>query len=145
MVKLKNKDNLEIVESFIRIYGKVIEEMFPDDDKNIEIYSLHDEDNEYHDIMARLGDKIYISKRECGQIGFTDIEIMAALAHELGHVLLHTDPFLPDAETRADGLAADIGLGTQMISVIEKIIYSRRYRNITSDLVHRIHNLQHIA
>lgn len=142
---ITNEYNLFIVDSFLRCYGEVLDKMFKDEDYNIEILPLADTDNEYGDILVRLGKKIYISEREIGNLGLSSPELFAAIAHELGHILYHTHPWAHDAETRADTLAAQLGLRDQMISVIEKIIASRRFRHITSMLVQRIQFLQHLA
>lgn len=142
---LVNKENLNIVDSFLRLYAQELEKMFADRDLKITFRSLPDHENTYHDILVRLNREIYISQSEIGKLGLTAPEIFAALAHELGHILYNTHPWGYDAETRADTLAAELGLGSQMIAVIEKIIASRRYRQITSELVHRIQFLKHIA
>lgn len=150
-----NKYELPEVESFLRLYGDDLRARFDEmrklaDNKTdlpetIEFVPLPDEENEYDDVVVKLENRIYISKRMVGEMGFSYPELFAVLAHELGHILYRTHPWGFDAEERADSLAAELGLGTQMISVIEKIIASRRFRNITSALVRRIQFLQLIA
>ncbi|MCM1152652.1 MAG: hypothetical protein NC328_03240 [Muribaculum sp.] len=140
-----NNHNIPVVNAFLRLYGETLQKKFADSDITINFLPLHDDENTYHDILARLNKQIYLSETEIGRLGLTNPEIFAAIAHELGHILYHTHPWGYDAETRADTLAAELGLGTQMISVIEKIIACRRFRHITSELVHRIQYLQHIA
>lgn len=150
-----NKYELPEVESFLRLYGDDLRARFDamrkladnksDLPETIEFVPLPDEENEYDDVVVKLENRIYISKRMVGEMGFSYPELFAVLAHELGHILYRTNPWGFDAEERADSLAAELGLGTQMISVIEKIIASRRFRNITSALVRRIQFLQLIA
>ncbi len=103
------------------------------------------QENEYHDIMGRVSNVIYYSEEEVGRIGLSDTEVLAALAHEIGHIVYNTRGWQRDQEERADSFAAELGLGTQMIAAIEKIISSRRYHNLTSLLVRRIHFLQNMV
>ena len=127
---------------FIRMYGDVLSCMFADrGDFVVAVRPLPDADNEYRDMVARLGNTIYISERECGLAGFSDTDLMAALAHEIGHIVYGSLPFGLDAEMRADTLAFELGLGTQMKSAIDKIIATRRYRHLTSQLVRRLQML----
>lgn len=155
MQNFKNSYKLPVVESFLRLYEDALVQKFdemrelatdvkplPD---TIEFLPLDDAENEYDDVVVRLGNKIYISEKMTGQMGFSYPELFAVLAHELGHILYRTHPWGFDAEERADSLAAELGLATQMISVIEKIIASRRFHQITSALVRRIQFLQLIA
>lgn len=143
-MRLINTDNIEIVESFIRLYGEAIGEAASHYTEPIEFRALTREENDYGDIMGRIGTTIYISEEEVGKIGLSDPEIFAALAHEVGHIVYHTRSWQPDCEQRADMLAADLGLGSQMISAIEKILDSRRFSKLTSLLVGRIHFLQNM-
>ncbi|MBD5172795.1 MAG: hypothetical protein HDS24_01855 [Bacteroides sp.] len=142
MVNLIDKSSLPVVASFIRLYGPALREFFPDSDANISFHNLPESENQFRDILVRLGKKIFISPEEVGRLGLSNPEIFAALAHELGHILYNADAFAPDNEQRADTLAARLGLGSQMIAVIEKIIASRRFRHLTSELVRRIQFLQ---
>lgn len=138
-MRLINKDDIEIVDVFIRMYGDVIKEMVPHFDDNIVFKLLPPGENDYRDIMGRIGKTVYFSKEEVGRIGLSDTEMLAALAHEVGHIVYNTKGWDTDCEQRADTLAADLGLGSQMISAIEKIIDSRRYNKLTSLLIGRIH------
>ena len=144
-MKIHNRYKLPIVDSFLRMYGDLLQERFGNVDFDIEILPLRDEENSFGDVLVRLGKKIYISESQTGFLGLSEPELYAAIAHELGHILYNTTPWAPDSENRADTLAAELGLGTQMISVIEKIIGSRRYRHITRLLVQRIQFLKHLA
>lgn len=143
-MKLENPYNLPVVDSFIRLYGELIAEKCNRKDSIISFLPLPDVENRYRDILVRYRDEIYISISEIGKLGLTQPEIFAALSHELGHIAYGMQPFGIDAETRADIFAAELGLASQMISVIEKIILSRRFRSITSLLVQRIQFLQHL-
>ncbi|MCM1319546.1 MAG: hypothetical protein NC217_04120 [Muribaculaceae bacterium] len=151
MIKFENRYNLPAVDAFLRLYGELIEAKFAELQHPIprphiiEFLPLPDDENEYNDVVVRVSNRIYISEQQVGLMGFTEPELFAALCHELGHILYHTHPWAYDSEERADTLAAELGLGNQMISVIEKIIASRRFRNLTAALVHRIHFLQHLA
>lgn len=144
-MRILNPDNISIVESFLRLYSPELERRFGTLNYEVVISSLSDEDNDFHDIAARLGKKIFISRSQTDSLGLTFPEIYALIAHELGHIFYHTDPWDVDGENRADSLAAELGLADQMISVIEKIIQSRRFRNVTSLLVQRIQFLKHLA
>lgn len=143
-MKFENPYNLPVVETFIRLYGELISDKCAWKDKTIRFLPLPDHENTFHDIIVRYRDAIYLSSSEIGKLGLTEPEIFAALAHELGHIVYGMQPFGIDAETRADGFAAEMGLASQMISVIEKIILSRRFRSIISQLVQRIQFLQHL-
>lgn len=156
MTKFENRFKLPVVDAFLRMYEDVLTEKFNDrpitgaDNGShlpevIKFLPLPDDENDYDDVVVKIANRIYISERQVGRMGFTYPELFAVLAHELGHILYHTHPWAYDSEERADSLAAELGLGSQMISVIEKIIASRRFRNLTSALVHRIHFLQHLA
>lgn len=155
MQKFTNKYALPEVDSFLRLYGDALVKRFDElraisENKEelpevIEFVPLADEENEYDDVVVKLENRIYISKRMVGEMGFSYPELFAVLAHELGHILYRTHPWGFDAEERADSMAAELGLGAQMISVIEKIIASRRFRNVTSALVRRIQFLQLIS
>ena len=155
MQKFENRHKLPVVDSFLRLYGEDLEKRFnemrelAEDVKPlpdiIEFLPLADAENEYDDVVVKLGNKIYISEKMTGQMEFSYPELFAVLAHELGHILYRTHPWGFDAEERADSLAAELGLGNQMISVIEKIIASRKFSHITSALVRRIQFLHLIA
>lgn len=110
----------------------------------IEFLPLPDDENDYNDVIVKVANCIYISESQVGKMGFSNPELFAALSHELGHILYRTHPWTYDSEERADTLAAELGLGSQMISVIEKIIASRRFRYLTGALVQRIQFLQHL-
>lgn len=141
-MQLKNTDNLPIVDSFIRLFGEAANGAAPHFDKEIEFRKLSKEENDYSDIMGRVGRTVYISMEEAGKIGLTDSELLASIAHEVGHIVYNTRSWQIDCEERADAYAAELGLGRQMISTIEKIADSRRYPRLTSHLVRRIHFLQ---
>ena len=143
-MRLINKDNIEIVDVFIRLYGELIEDIAPHYKGDIVFKNLPADENEYHDIMGRVGNVIYHSEVEVGKSGLSDTEVLAALAHEIGHIVYNTRGWQQDQEERADSFAAELGLGAQMISAIEKIISSRRYHKLTSLLVGRIHFLQNM-
>lgn len=141
---LENPNNIPVVERFIRLFNDIIVEKSNNEKKRINFLILPDIDNKYRDVIVRYIDNIYLSQSEIGNLGLTEPEIYACLAHELGHIIYGMQPFGGDAETRADSFAAELGLASQMISVIEKIILSRRFRNITTQLVQRIQYLQHL-
>lgn len=140
-----NRQNIEIVDIFVRLFGEPVAEEASHYSRPIIFKRLPSEDNRYRDIMLSIGNVIYISIEESGSVGLSETEMLAAIAHEIGHVVYGAHSFLPDSEQRADMLAAKIGLGNQMISAIEKILDSRRYRQLTSQLVSRIHFLQNMV
>lgn len=143
-MRLINKDNIEIVDSFIRMYGDTVKQSAPHFDRDIEFRLLKEKDNDYRDIMGRLGRVVYYSPEEVGNIGLSTPEILASLAHEVGHIVYGTCGWQPDCEQRADSFAAELGLGAQMISAIGKLLDSRRYPRLTRSLVDRIHFLQNM-
>lgn len=141
---IQNNNKIPHVSAFIRLYGESLEKLACNFERPIVFKRLNKTENRYHDIMARLGQTIYISEEEVGKLGLTDPEILAVIAHEIGHVIYSTNSWQPYCEERADSVAADLGLGKQMISAIEKIIESRKYPQLTSNLVARIHFLQNM-
>lgn len=141
----RNPYKLLIVDSFTRLFSEAIYTMEESREKSITFLPLPDQENPYRDIIVRYRDSIYLSQSEIGQLGLTEPEIFAALAHEVGHIFYGMHPFGIDAETRADSFAAQLGLADQMIMVIEKIILSKRFEGITSQLVQRIQFLQHLV
>lgn len=143
-MRLINRDNIEIVDVFIRLFSDALRETVTHYDNDIVFKRLPDEENDYRDIMGRVGNTVYFSEKEVGRIGLSDSEVLAALAHEIGHIVYNTRGWQQDSEQRADMLAAELGLGTQMISAIEKILESRRYEKLTSLLIGRIHFLQNM-
>lgn len=145
MIEFKDKSGLPVVASYLRLFAPALRRQFDDRDIEIEIHELPDAENEFRDVAARLNRSIYLSVSETGRLGLTDPEIFAILSHEIGHIVYGTLPFGQDAETRADSLAAELGLASQMISLIDKFIASRRFRRLTSQLVRRIQYLQHLA
>ena len=142
-MKLINVDNIAIVDKFIGMYGD--SPVMKRNAAKVIFRKLRAEDNDYKDIMARLGNEVYISEEEVAKFGFTEAEIYAAIAHELGHVVYATRGWDPDCEQRADSFSAELGLGESMINIIEKLIYCRRYPRQVSQFVARIHYLQNIA
>lgn len=139
-----NRQNIEIVDVFVRLFGEPVADEASHYSHPIIFKLLRSEDNRYNDIMVSVGNTIYISIEESGKVGLSDTEMLAAIAHEIGHVVYGAHSWLPDCEQRADLLAAKIGLGNQMISAIEKFLDSRRYPDITSQLVGRLHFLQNM-
>ncbi len=139
-----NRQDIEIVDVFVRLFGEPVAEAATHYNMPIIFKRLDRDDNRYNDIMVSMGNTIYISMEEIGSIGLSDTETLAAIAHEIGHIVYGAHGWWPDCEQRADMLAAKIGLGNQMISAIEKFIDSRRYRPLTSELVGRIHFLQNM-
>lgn len=143
-MRLINKDDIEIVDAFIHMYGDVLGKIAPHYMGDIEFRRLQQSDNDYHDMMGRVGNVVYYSEEEVGKIGLSDTETLAALAHEVGHIVYNTRGWQQDSEERADMFAAELGLGTQMIAALEKIVSSHRFGKLTSLLVRRIHFLQNL-
>lgn len=141
-MRLINRTDIPVIESFIRLFGDEVKRLAPHYEGDIVFKEVDESDNRYGDNMGRLGNCVYVSDREVGRLGLSDSEILASLAHEVGHIVYSTAGWLPDCEQRADSFAAELGLGNQMISAIEKILDSRRYSRLTSLLVERIHFLQ---
>ncbi len=139
-----NRQDIEIVDVFVRLFGEPVAEAAAHYTMPIIFKRLERADNKYNDIMVSMGNTIYISLDEIGSIGLSDTEILASIAHEIGHIVYGAHGWWPDCEQRADMMAAKVGLGNQMISAIEKFIDSHRYRRLTSQLVGRIHFLQNM-
>lgn len=142
MIKFEDKTGLNRVESFLNLFGDAIRDHMKDRDGTVSFELLPDSENDYHDIILRLDNTIYISVSETGKLGLTEPEFFAALAHEVGHIFHRRAPWGNDHEMLADSFAAKIGLRSQMIRVIEKIIASRRFSDRVSSLVRRIQFLQ---
>lgn len=89
-IRFGNPDGLEIVESFIRLYGRAVSSVAPHFEGVIVFRKLSRQDNQYDDIMGRIGKTIYISEEEVGKLGLSYPEFLAAIAHEVGHVVYST-------------------------------------------------------
>lgn len=140
-MKFIDRSGHRAVEKFLNLYNSTLNHFTGGDNRTVTFHSLPPDENQFRDIIVRLRNDIYISPEEVGRLGLSDPELFAALAHEIGHILYSSRPFGDDAEQRADTFAFELGLGRQMISVIEKIIASRRYRHLVSRLVARIQYL----
>ena len=69
------------------------------------------------------------------QLGLTELEQFAAIAHEIGHILYfflenkRDYPGLQGKEIYADKIACEIGLAAEMLSTIEKLERSGIFRD----------------
>ncbi len=144
-MELKNIDNLDIVSSFLRLYSDTVKEIGSFYKKDIRFFLLKDEENIYRDSILSFNGDVYISPVEIGRLGLSIPEIYAAIAHEIGHIVYRTHPWRHDSEQIADSFAADLGLRNQMISVIDRLISSKRHRNLVAEHVRRIQFLQNVS
>ena len=74
---------------------------------------------------------IIVCEEICYKLGFTQEEMFAAIAHEVGHIT-NANTFLKNAhvswqEIFADKIATDLGLSEPLISLIEKLKNSHLY------------------
>lgn len=75
---------------------------------------------------------IILSSELCELFNFTRMEKMAAIAHEVGHIIHHFNNALNGAgtmmkEIKADEIAAKLGLAVPLKSVLHKLKSSERY------------------
>ena len=94
-----------------------------DDDTSAFSYSYNKEEDSDESIKAA----VIIVPELINRIAFTEGEQFAAIAHEIGHIVLqfseHQDQYQgPQAqEIYADGVACRIGLAEQMLSTLNKL------------------------
>ena len=94
-----------------------------DDDTSAFSYSYNKEEDSDESINAA----VIIDPELIDRIAFTEGEQFAAIAHEIGHIVLqfseHQDQYRgPQAqEIYADGIACKIGLAEQMLSTLNKL------------------------
>ena len=86
---------------------------------------------------------IIIDKEFCANLGFTNDDILGAIAHEFGHFLCYFRDNLEKGgqveEIAADGYAAEIGLGENLLCALIKMSESGLFRpQITSQQKTRI-------
>ncbi len=77
---------------------------------------------------------IILSPELYESFNFTEMEKMAAIAHEVGHIIHHFNETLSTAgtmmiEIKADEVAAKLGLAEPLKSVLHKLKSSKRYSN----------------
>lgn len=75
---------------------------------------------------------IILSPELCGLFNFTKMEKMAAIAHEVGHIIHHFNETLNTAgtmmiEIKADEVVAKLGIAEHLKSVLHKLKSSKRY------------------
>lgn len=147
-MKFINVDNIGMVESFIRLYGEKISRLAAEADSNIDTINFHhirESDNLHRDIMVSLGRRICISEKEIERMNLTMGEVYAVIAHEIGHIIYNAPSFNPMSEQQADSVAMELGLGRQMISVLEKLLHYKKSRMSLGLTLTRIHYLQNMA
>lgn len=88
----------------------------------------YDDTNLNNDIVAT----IIISPRMCINLKLTSLEIMAAIVHELGHIIYLSSDIVRNSsgcwqEIYADSVALKIGLSESLISLIKKLKSSKLY------------------
>ena len=143
MINIKNSSNWKISDKFFKKYADKIEALFPImKGKTIEIREAADyycPNNVDYDspLQEMLKDKdtnlkndtiIYVNEYPKGQNiinTFTEGELFALLAHELGHIIAYYTKQAVGGlkeEIFADKCAYDLGLDLDMISAIEKML-----------------------
>lgn len=75
---------------------------------------------------------IVISPELCELFNFTEMEKMAAIGHEVGHIIHHFNETLSNAgnmmvEIKADEVVAKLGMAEPLKSVLHKLRSSNRY------------------
>lgn len=75
---------------------------------------------------------IILSPELCKSLNFTKMEKMAAIAHEVGHIIHYFNKALSKAgnmmfEIKADEVAAKLGIAKPLKSVLHKLKSSKRY------------------
>ena len=67
------------------------------------------------------------------ELDLTDSEQLAAIAHEVGHIMyfyLEHKDYYPNEEAYADSIPCRIGLRDSIISVLEKLMFCGRYKDL---------------
>lgn len=83
---------------------------------------------------------LIFSPELCELLNFTEMEKMAAIAHEVGHIIHHFNESLINAgtmmvEIKADEVAAKLGMVEPLKSVLHKLKSSKRYSKEQCQLI----------
>lgn len=78
---------------------------------------------------------IIYSSTLCEQIGLSDVEQFACIAHEVGHIIHYFNENLNGAnelviEMKADSIATELGLSSHLKSVLQKLRDSGMYSHL---------------
>lgn len=161
-----NKTNLEVFDTFVQKYGQKALVLYPEFD-DIQIYAVsifntryaeevdfyeHDSFGFYFNYIAEPKyAEIIVNVETCRKMNFTEQEMMAAIAHELGHIkytnINEVDEQDKFSEIYSDEFTCDIGLGKPLSSLLNKFINSGDFpeemlQNIRERLMYISLNLQ---
>ena len=84
--------------------------------------------------------EIIVNIELCGKLELTEQELLAGIAHEIGHIILYfrLDKFFyqgQEEEKYSDTFACKIGLANPLFSLLNKLINSKLYTNEQSRLM----------
>jgi len=136
-----NKTDLEVFDTFVQKYGENALVLYPEFD-DIQIYAVSIFDTQYaeevcfyeHDtfgfyfnyIVEPKYAEIIVNEKACRNMCLTEQEMMAAIAHELGHIkytnINEVDVQDKFSEIFSDDFVCEIGLGKPLSSLLKKFI-----------------------
>ena len=146
MQLIKNTDNIEVFDMFNKKYGQKVLSLFPELNE-IEIHAVNhnnattiaQKDLDEKDTFAFFFNEkenpkyaeIIINKDACKLFDFSEQELMAAIAHEIGHIIkrvrLNFVIIEQDEEIISDDYVCKIGLGSPLLSLLNKFVNSGFY------------------
>lgn len=159
MTLLENNTNLSTFDKFAKKYDSSIINICPylgrfsikifdlneyvaiKDSKTITIDNVENEPLSYYIIQKDKTDAstvdagIVFNRLICKNLKFSEEEVMAAIAHEIGHIMFfyheENDGNKQTEEIFADSIACQLGFKEPLLRIIDKLISSDRY---TEDL-----------
>lgn len=147
-----NKTNFEVFDSFNDKYSAKIIEICPILNKfhiNVVVHSdscyIKQTDFSDNDLFAFYINKeeedasstyaeIIVNEGHCNSLKLTDEEKLAALAHEIGHIIMYFRTDKEECQGQAEEIYSDLyvckmGLGDSLCSLIHKMINTGEYPN----------------
>ncbi len=105
-------------------------------------YSIRRDDNHNSTITAYI---IY-SPKLCEKIGLNELEQLACIAHEVGHIIHYFNENLRGAnnlimEIKADCIAEQIGLSSHLKSALNKLLLCGLYSDFQCEMMRNRQNL----
>jgi hypothetical protein len=152
MIIFKNPQNIEVFNSFVDQFEKVINQIFKED--IITICSI----NEQHTLFKCVANQndpfatntimtplvIAINEKVCLQLKLSQEEQHAMIAHEIGHILDKSPREINNQlnrEYNADQFTIKLNLNKHLKTGLEKIIASGNYSEETEGLKERINKM----
>lgn len=138
---IRNKTNLDVFDIFSKEYGQKAIALFPDF-KKIQINAVYHNNSSdkdsfnkydafgfYYDFQSELKyAEIIINIDACMKLKLTEMEMIAATAHEMGHIryteINQTTYQGEDVELECDDFACSLGLGKPLYSLLKRLIDS---------------------